>query len=328
MSDKGGRAARAFGRIGMSLAMLVGASAVHYSTLTPVWLRELCAASPAAMAVFVLFARPFRVAAGMWIISAVALAVWFVHDRPSNDRDWEPEYAILTGFSVQGRTVSARNVRDFSYRSESEFTPAYYDAAYSLDELDNVDFISSYWAGDTIAHVFLTFGFRDGRHLAFSIETRRAKGVGYSTVAGLFHHYELFYVVADERDLIGVRTDIRREQVYLYRLRLTPQAREALFISYVSKVEQLASRPAWYNTVTDNCTTGILDRADTLGEIRYNWRVLLSGYAAEYAYSLGLLDDDRPFAELRRESLIKRAPDARIGSGFSEDIRRGLPLTP
>ncbi len=269
----------------MGLAMLVGALAVHHSTLEPVWFRELSAAVPVAMAGFVAFAKPFRVVVCTWIISVAVLAIWYLHDRPSNDRDWESEYAILTRFSVHDRIVSARNVRNFSYRSEVAYTPACYDAVFSLDDLESVDFISSYWAGDAIAHVFLTFGFRDGRYVAFSIETRRAKGVGYSTVAGLFHHYELFYVVADERDLIGVRTDIRREQVYLYRLRLTPQAR-----------------------------------------VRYNWRVLLSGHAAEYAYSLGLLDDDQPFADLRRQSLIERGPVANITPTFSADIRNGLPL--
>ncbi len=228
----------------------------------------------------------------------------------------------------EGRTVFVQHIRNFSYRSETDATSAYYDAAFSLDDLASVDLVSSYWAGDWIAHVFLTFGFRDGRHLAFSIETRRAKGVGYSTIAGFFHHYELFYVVADERDLIGVRTDLRHEHVYLYRLHLTPPAREALFLSYLDKVQQLAMHPEWYNTVTDNCTTGILNRANMFGDVGYSWRVLLSGYAAEYAYSLGLLNTDQPFAELRRESLIERPATASITGAYSRDIRRNLPMAP
>jgi hypothetical protein len=319
---------RVFGRFVMALAMLVGALALDYSTLQPVFLRELLAAASTAVAVSVLFARPFRIVLVLWIISMGMLAVWYTNDHPSNDRDWRPEYSIPAKFHLQNRIVFAQRVRSFSYRSEDDFTEAYYDANYHLDELENVDLVSSYWAGDAIAHVFLTFGFSGGRHLAFSIETRRARGVDYSTLAGFFHHYELFYVVADERDLIGVRTDIRREQVYLYRLRLSPQVRERLFVSYVDKVNQLVSRPEWYNTVTDNCTTGILNRANTLGDIRYNWRVLLSGYAAEYAYSLGLLNPEQTFADLRRESLIERPPGATINATFSQDIRKGLPLSP
>jgi hypothetical protein len=324
---KRGPAARFFSRIGMGLAMLVGSAALHYSTLQPVWLRELFAIASVAVALFVLFAS-FRAVVALWTISMVVLVVWYTSDRPSNDRDWMSEYRIPATFRLQDRTVSVQHIRNFSYRSENDFTVAYYDADFALDELESVDFVSSYLAGDAIAHVFLTFGFRDGRHLAFSIETRRARGIEYSTVAGFFHHYELFYVVADERDLIGVRTDIRREQVYLYRLHLTPQVREGLFISYLDKVEQLASRPEWYNTVTDNCTTGILNRANTLGDIRYTWRVLLSGHAAEYAYSLGLLNPDETFPELRRKSLIERPPGAKIDATVSADIRQGLPLAP
>jgi hypothetical protein len=248
------------------------------------------------------------------------LMAWYATDRPSNSRDWEPEYAVPAMFQLHGRTAVVQNIRNFSYTS-STITPSYYDANFPLDELASVDLVSSYWAGDAIAHVFLTFGFNDGRHLAFSIETRRAKGVEYSTVAGFFHHYELFYVVADERDLIGVRTDVRRERVYLYRLHLKPEMREALFLSYLNKVDSLASSPEWYNTLTDNCTTGILNRASTLGDIQYNWRILLSGHAAEYAYLLGLLDNSRAFEDLRKASLLVRPANTRISETYSKEIR-------
>lgn len=245
MSDrpKQGRIWRAISRIGMALTMLVGGLAWHYSTVQPSWLRELFAVLCVAVAIFVILAKPFRSVFAVWLISAMALTLWYASDRPSNNRDWEPEYSIPATFQVKGRTILVQHVRNFSYRSEADFTPAWYDAAFSLDDLESVDFVNSYWAGDAIAHVFLTFGFRDGRYLAFSIETRRAKGVVYSTVAGFFHHYELFYVVADERDLIGVRTDVRHEKVYLYRLQLTPQVREGLFISYLEKADQLATQP-------------------------------------------------------------------------------------
>jgi hypothetical protein len=312
----------------MAGASLIGAAALYYSTMQPDWLRMLLAVAWGVLAAVMLFARPLYRAAAFWCAAAVILTIWYATDLPSNNRDWEPEYALKAKFLVENGTVSVRNVRNFSYRSESDPIPAYYDASFRLDELASIDLVSSYWQGDTIAHVFLTFGFRDGRHLAFSIETRRAKGAEYSTVAGFFHHYELFYVVADERDLIGVRTDIRREQVYLYRLHLTPEVREALFLSYVDKVNQLASQPEWYNTLSDNCTTGILNRADTLGNISYSWQVLLSGYAANYAYSLGLLDSERSFAELRRGSLIERPANATITSTYSQDIRNALRLPP
>lgn len=130
---------------------------------------------------------------------------------------------MLADAVQEGRIVHVKNIRNITYRSETDYTPHYYNADFNLDHLSSIDLVTSYWAGNSIAHVFLSFGFDDGRHLAVSIETRRQKKFGYSTIAGFFHHYELTYVTADERDLIGVRTDIRKERVYLYRLNLSPR---------------------------------------------------------------------------------------------------------
>ena len=311
----------------MALAALLGTLALYYSTLQPGWLRTALAALFAAVSGLAIAILPFRRSLVAWCVALTVLVIWYVQDRPSNNRNWVPEYAVLAVPSRVGRTVAIQHIRNFTYRSATDVIPGYYDAAFSLDDLASLDLVTSYWSGDAIAHVFLTFGFRDGRHLAFSIETRRQNGVGYSTLAGFFHHYELFYVVADERDLIGVRTDVRRERVHLYRLHTPPQVREALFLSYVDKVAQLASRPEWYNTLTDNCTTGILARASAASAmVRYNWRVLASGYAADYAYRLGLLDTNVPFAALRRKSLIVRPAGAMIDADYSQEIRKGLPL--
>nr|WP_294507277.1 DUF4105 domain-containing protein [uncultured Rhodopila sp.] len=308
----------------MALVSLIGATAVYYATIRPDWLRLTCAGIVIAVAAVAILAMPFRRGVILWAVLTVAVAIWYALDRPSNTRDWAPEYAIPATGVETGRTVSLRNIRNFAYRSETEFTASYYDAGFPLDELESVDLVASYWSGKAIAHIFLTFGFRGGRHIAFSIETRRQAGFEYSTLAGFFHHYELFYVAADERDLIGVRTDIRHEQVYLYRLRLTRETREALFLSYVRKLDELAVNPEWYSTLTHNCTTGILARADAPRHIRFDWRVLLSGYAPRYAYQLGLLDDGKSYAELQRDSLIRRPPGAVIDADYSMKIRQAV----
>lgn len=150
-----------------------------------------------------------------------------------------------------------------------------------------------------------------------------------SSLAGFFRHYELFYVVADERDLIGVRTDVRREEVYLYRAHVSTQTIRSLFSSYLDKMASLERRPEWYNTLSDNCTTGILTRigdGPLLTPVPYSWRVLFSGYAAEDGYRRGLLNTTLPFDELQRGSRIVRPPGSVIGPGYSREIRRGLPL--
>jgi hypothetical protein len=173
--------------------------------------------------------------------------------------------------------------------------------------------------------MFLSFGFADGRHLAVSVETRRRRGQTYSAVAGFCRHYQLIFVIADERDLIGVRTDIRRERVYLYKLRTTPEERKRLFGGYMDRATALAEHPEFYNTITNNCTSNIvriIDRGLPRGKrLGLSWRLLFSGYADAFAYDAGRLKGRLPFAELKRRSLIARPEGAMIGEGYSGAIR-------
>lgn len=318
------------GHITLVLYGVLGAAAVYYSTIQPDVLRV------GGALVF-----PILLFGSAWIrlprrrrILRMALVggmgVWYVTDPPRNDRSWAREYAIPADAWRDGNDVHVHNVRNFRYRTPDDYLPAWYDATYHLDGLQSVDLVTSYWAGDSIAHVFLSFGFTDGQHLAISIETRRQARFAYSTIAGFFHHYELFYVTADERDLIGVRTDIRRERVYLYRLNLSAQVRQRLFISYVDAIHDLIRHPQWYNTLTDNCTTGILARAGARLRYRLDWRVILSGHTAAMAYDMNLLgpyDSTHlpDFAALHEASHIIRPPGATPGPDYSIAIRASLP---
>ncbi len=150
----------------------------------------------------------------------VVLFVWWSMIEPSNDREWQPEVAVLPYATFDGDLVTVHNIRNFDYRTETDFTPAYYDRTYDLTQLDSVDLIAAYWMGPMIAHTFLSFGFGDD-HLAISIEARKEATEGYSSIKGFFKQYELIYIVGDERDLIRVRTNYRKdppEDVYLYPL--------------------------------------------------------------------------------------------------------------
>ncbi|MFE8874086.1 DUF4105 domain-containing protein [Acetobacter persici] len=303
-----------------------GTPALYYSTLEPDAVRlGLTALFPVLLGTaFILRARQSARLALAGV--SAAFAVWYVTDPPRNNRDWAGEYALPATVSIDGRMVHLHHIRNFLYKTPSDYTPRYYDADYALDNLSSLDLVTSYWAGESIAHVFLSFGFRDGRHVAMSIETRRQKKFPYSAIAGFFHHYELFYVVADERDLIGVRTDIRKERVYLYRVLLSAQARERLFRSYLEEVDHLSHTPEWYNTLTSNCTTGILTRAQASFRYRLDWRVLLSGYTASLAYRLGLLDTHLDFRTLHERSRIHRPDGATPGPDYSSEIRQTLPM--
>ena len=180
--------------------------------------------------------------------------------KPSNDRDWLPNVARTPWATVAGDTVTVHNIRNFTYRTETDFTPAWYDKSYDLRKLEGIDIVASYWMGPDIAHVFVSFAFAGGDHLAMSIETRTEKGEGYSAIKGFFRQYELYYVVADERDVIGLRTNYRSdppEDVYVYRIKSNPEGRRAFFLEYVRQINALKDHPEFYNSLTTNCTTNI-----------------------------------------------------------------------
>ncbi|MBI3758917.1 MAG: DUF4105 domain-containing protein, partial [Deltaproteobacteria bacterium] len=156
---------------------------------------------------------------------------------------------------------------------------------------------------------------------------RKAQGESYSALRGFFRQYELYYVVADERDLVGLRTNYRGEQVYLYRLRLTASQARALLVDYLDEVNRLADHPEWYNALTQNCTPTIRGHVQNIGAGRpLDWRLFANGHVDELLYERGQIDIAMPFAELRAHSNItERAKAARDSPDFSARIREGLP---
>ncbi len=173
---------------------------------------------------------------GAWLVLFAALLLWWGTIEPSNDRDWQPDVALLPEATIEGDLVTVRNVRNFDYRSEFDYTPAYYDRQYDLRKLEGIDLVAVYWMGPAVAHVLLSFAFAGGDHLAVSIETRKEKGEGYSTLKGFFRQYELYYVVGDERDLIRLRTNYRHdppEDVYVYRLQGRTENARRMFLEYM-----------------------------------------------------------------------------------------------
>jgi Domain of unknown function (DUF4105) len=310
-------------------AMLWGALAIIYSNLPGKPLRIALAAAFAfgTAAAFLLLRNRRRTLIGFCAAFALLL-LSCASIEPSNERDWQPEVAVLPYATRDGDLVTLHNVRNLDYRTEQDFVPRYDDRTFDLRKLDAVDLIVVYWAGDAIAHIMVSFGFA-GDHVAFSIETRKEKGEAYSSIAGFFKRYELIYVVGDERDLIRVRTNYRRpeELAYLYRTRMNPTNARRLFLEYVDRINQLKERPDFYNTLTTNCTTDVWSLARALSDrIVIDWRVLLSGYFPDYAYDLGSLDTSRAFAELKARSLINdKAHAADQDPDFSRRIREGLP---
>lgn len=268
---------------------------------------------------------------GMAIFGAIfaVLIGWWSRIEPSHERDWQLEAAVLPYATLNGRLVTVHNIRNFAYKGESDFTPAYYDRTFDLQKLDAVDLVVSYWMGPTIAHVFLSFGFGED-YLPVSIEARRERAEDYSSLKGFFKQYELIYVVADERDLIRVRTNYRRdppEDVYLFRLQGTRENAQRVFLDYMHTINQLKDRPKFYNALTANCTNIMFLHARVNpGHLGYSWKVLLSGHVPEYVYEAGRLNTTLPFREVFRRSKINAAAQAADAApDFSRLIRVGLP---
>lgn len=269
----------------------------------------------------------WRVLAVYYFLFMVIL-FWFFSIKPSNDRNWQADVAVLPYATVQGNIVNVHNIRNFDYRSETDYTPAYYDKRFDLNKLDGVDIIAVYWMGPAIAHVFLSFAFEGGDHLAISIETRKEKGEAYSTLKGFFRQYELYYVVADERDVIRLRTNYRNnppEDVYVYRAKAPIENGRRLFMAYIDKINALKNKPRFYNTLTSNCTTSIwMNTHVNQRHVPFSWKILASGFLPEFLYEHGRLDSNGlSFAELQRNAHVNaRAKIAEADKNFSSVIRK------
>jgi hypothetical protein len=333
------RRARLAGRLvlGLVLGVVVagmtawGAGAIYYAPVPGPTARAALALAftVGTVLAFLLLPRRRRTLVGFAVLFALLVVAW--RQIPaSNDRDWQPEVAVAPWATIDGDRVTIHGVRNFDYRTETDFVPRWEDRTYDLRTLDSVDLVAVYWGSPAIAHIMLSFGFAGRDHLAVSIETRKERGESYSTLAGFFRQYELVYIVADERDVIGVRTTYRepQEDVYVYRVRGPLANARRVFLDYVKSMNELRARPQHYNTLTTNCTTGVLLHSRVNPESPpFSWKILLSGYVPEYLYGLGRLDRSRPFPELQRISRVnERANAAGRDPAFSQRIREGLPL--
>ncbi len=244
---------------------------------------------------------------------------------PSNYRDWSPEFSVVPTIEVEGNHVTVHQVRNSSYVTEEDYVLEFEDRTYDLSDLETVDFFFVPFAKmPMMAHTMLSFGFKGDQYLAISSEIRTEKGEAYSPVLGVSRQYELTYVVADERDLIRLRTQHRNADVYLYRTLATPALARQLFLSMASRLNALAENPEFYDTVRNNCTTNLVQHVNEIAPRRvpYSLGVLLPGYADQYAYDLGLLDRRVPFAELKRRAWINDLADRYFDDpDFSTKIR-------
>jgi uncharacterized protein DUF4105 len=249
---------------------------------------------------------------------------------PSNNRNWSPDQAILATAEYQGNQVTIHNVRKCRYFEDGTYVVNHADQNYHLDDLQAVDFFMIPFDGmPSLAHTMLSFEFRPAgkppQHLAISVEIRKEEGETYAAWKGSARQYELMYVVADEPDVIALRTNQRNEQVYLYRTKATPEQARRLLVDVLGRVNELASRPEFYDTFANNCTTNIVRHINRIhpNRVRYDLRVLMPGYSDNLAFDEGLIESKGTFQQTKVAAHINaKALAATDQSDFSATIRR------
>jgi len=275
-----------------------------------------------------LFRRRALRALTTFTLALAAVILWWSTLTPPAAGNWSPDVARQVTGHLEGDVLTLTNVRNFSWQTPEDYAENWETRSYDLSRIKSVDLFMSYWAGPQMAHMIVSFGFENGEQIAWSFEVRRKAGGGFSAIADLFRSNTLVLIAADERDVVGTRTNARGEDVQLFRIAVSPETARALLLQYAEAANSLAARPQWYNSLTTNCTTVVMTMIRTIaGEVPLDWRVLANGYLPDYAWEQGVLDQTRSIGELRALGSITPIAQAHgITPDYSEVIREGVPL--
>ena len=265
-----------------------------------------------------------RTAYGVFILCAGIVVAW-LQIKPSHDRDWMVSVAKLPSASFEGEQVKIRNIRNFDYKTEKDFSVRYYDKTFDLNKIVSLDYVLVYWDGnEAVAHTILSFGFSDGEYLSVSVETRLERGEPQSALRGLFKQYESIYILGDEKDLLRLRTNYRREDVFLYPTTIDPQNLRKLFKVIMERVNQIASEPEFYNTLTQSCLTSLASDFEKVIARRsfFDFRRIANGYSDEMLYEYGWIDSKLSFEDTKRLHYANQYVMADVsGENYSNKIR-------
>jgi hypothetical protein len=272
---------------------------------------------------------PNRTRTTWWFLGAfVIVLAWWWFIPASNDRDWQPEFARMPHVEVEGDRVTVHNIRNCDYRTETDFDVHYYDKTLDLKDLETVDFVCSSWGLKDIVHTLVTFGFRGGDHVVLSIVPRREKDEPHaSSLGSIFKRYELIYILADECDVLRLRTNFRKENVYVFPGTATPEQVRVLFMAVIDAVNGLYQHPRYYNLLTHNCTTGLVPLIETIYPTnpRWDWRYLLNANTVRMSYDDAHIATPLPFERTIEVCHVNQyVEDHPECAGYSQRIRPDL----
>ncbi len=259
-------------------------------------------------------------------IISVTFGVVTLITKPSNTREWNDDQVTLPFTEINDNLVTIHNVRDFIYASTTSYIPNYYNKTFDINTLTKVWYIVEPFPGiPGSAHTFLSFEFSNNQFLAISIEIRKEKGESFNPVKGIFNQYEITYVIADEQDVIKLRTNYRKDLVYVYPAKGTPEGFKKLLLSMLKRANNLKEEPEFYNTITNNCTTNIVQHINEVSPKSipfFTLQAIFPEYSARLAYTLGLLDTNLSFEETEKRYLInEKALKYSESPDFSAKIR-------
>ena len=252
--------------------------------------------------------------------------------KPSNDRNWSPDQKVLSYADIDGDTIKIRNIRNFNYRTTTDYDPSYYDKTFDLKKLKSVWYIVEPFSGyKGAAHTFLSFGFEGDEYVSISVEIRKQVGESFSAVKGLLRQYELMYVIADEKDVVKLRSNYRKDRVFIYPIKTTPDKMRTLFLDMLERTNKLKEKPEFYNTIWSTCTTNIVSHVNKIvpGRVPFRFDILLPANSDRLAHELGLIETNLTLDETRKKFEInERALKYADSPEFSKKIRDTENLAP
>lgn len=301
-----------------------GTLALYFNAAETTYLKIIVSALFFLLPLSILFFKSRIKGYGICLAAFCILLFWWQTIEPNNSKDWAADVLKISHGSIKDDILTMHNVRNFKYSSETDFEPRWETRSYDLSQLQGLDIFMSYWASDHIAHTIMSWDFGSDTHLAISIETRKDKTQAYSAIKGFFKQFELAYVAADELDIIKLRTNYRKERVYLYQLEVKPATSRALLESYLMAMNELVQAPRFYNAYNQNCTTTIHLHSSAIApesSATLDWRLLASGHLDELLYERGLTRQDLEFNDLRTKSRVDLHMQQTSGLMYSREMR-------